>query len=176
MSENIVALADRLFELMRENYLLRFDEEYPGERGEPASDEQIAKTERILGHGLPPDYRAFLSTYNGWSRIEGTGKILSTEDHGTPWEAKIIESWTSIWESDDADPFESPHLLVVAGDGLPYFMVLVPNKKKGGNPVFVEYEDMTINARFKTFEEYLKYRIEVIELSIDEQRSGKEED
>ncbi|MBZ9870526.1 SMI1/KNR4 family protein [Mesorhizobium sp. BR1-1-9] len=174
---NIIALADRLLELMREYYLLAVDKEYPGKRGEPASEKQIAKTESILGRQLPADFRMFLSKYNGWSRFEGAGKILSTEDHGTPWEADIIESWTSIWESDDDDPFKSDHLLIVAGDGLPYFIVLIPNKEDpNGDPVFVEYEYMNINATFKTFEEYLTYRIGVTESSIDEKRNGREED
>jgi hypothetical protein len=33
--------------------------------GKPATEEQIAEFEKIEGVTLPPDYRAFLKTYNG---------------------------------------------------------------------------------------------------------------
>lgn len=33
--------------------------------GKPATDEQLAEFEKIEGIKLPPDYRAFLKTYNG---------------------------------------------------------------------------------------------------------------
>lgn len=173
----IIVLADRLYKLMCEYYLLAIDKEYPGRRGDPASEEQIAKAEGILGFPFPEDYRTFLSTHNGWSSFDGEGKILSTEDHGTRWETGIIESWTSIWESEDDDPFKAAHLLVVAGEGLPYFIVLIPNKEDpSGGAVLIEYEYMSINATFQTFEEYLTYRIEVMEILIDQKRHGREED
>jgi cell wall assembly regulator SMI1 len=64
----------------------------------PATEKQLAQLEKRLGYQLPPSYRNFLLTTNGWSRTsEFIGCIRSTSKVG--WletdDPELVDVWTS---------------------------------------------------------------------------------
>jgi len=60
-----------------------------------ASEEQIKHAEARLGTTLPPSYRTFLATSNGW-RIGDTGdQLWSIEE--VAWFADKHQDWVDIW-------------------------------------------------------------------------------
>src|SRR4051812_28525489 len=75
----------------------------------PATEDQIEKLERRLGYRLPPSYRAFLLTTNGWrrtgwmvERIRPANKVewLDVDD------PQLLDAWThgeSMIAGADAD-------------------------------------------------------------------------
>lgn len=67
---------------------------------EPAGEETIASAEERLGVRLPPSYRNFLLTSNGWSTI-GNLDLLGVEEVG--WMADIDPELLEAWE--DLDDF-----------------------------------------------------------------------
>ncbi len=80
---------------------------YPG-----ATEEQLAQLEARLGARLPPSYRAFLSTTNGWWQPTGYDEqyqFWSTEQ--VEWMAvrnqEWIDGWLMGWHCSDPAP---PHV------------------------------------------------------------------
>lgn len=81
---------------------------YPG-----ATEEQLAQLEARLGARMPPSYRAFLSTTNGWWQPTGYDdqyQFWSTEQ--VEWLAvrhqEWIDDWLSGWHALDPAPLHVP--------------------------------------------------------------------
>jgi len=64
---------------------------------DPASEEEIETLERRLGYRLPPSYRAFLLTTNGWRRPAAAVKRLRAAKK-VEWlevdDPQLLEAWT----------------------------------------------------------------------------------
>jgi len=83
----------RLDEVQRENQWLGY---------EPASEDAVRAAEERLGVQLPPSYRSFLLTSNGWRNIDSLlYELLKVEEIGWLPEANP-ELW-GIWAEDDDD-------------------------------------------------------------------------
>lgn len=71
---------------------------YPG-----ATEAEIAQAERRLGATLPPSYREFLKTSNGWRWINFVERLWSTEE--IEWlsarRASFVKGWTDYPVPDD---------------------------------------------------------------------------
>lgn len=68
----------------------------------PASDEQIAAAERRLGVLLPPSYRAFLKTSNGWRRTTTfIGRVRPVTEIN--WFRVENEQWAEIYAEQGSD-------------------------------------------------------------------------
>jgi hypothetical protein len=70
---------------------------------EPASEQQIHQAEQRLGMSLPPSYRTFLQTTNGWRmtghfiyRVRQTHEIDWFRIENKRWAATVIESYSSL--------------------------------------------------------------------------------
>jgi hypothetical protein len=70
---------------------------------EPASEQQIQRAERRLGMSLPPSYRTFMQTTNGWRmtghfvyRVRQSHEIDWFRIENKDWAATVIESYSSL--------------------------------------------------------------------------------
>ncbi|MEU6218137.1 SMI1/KNR4 family protein [Streptomyces sp. NPDC047022] len=76
---------------------------------EPASEEAILAAEERLGVRLPPTYRNFLLTTNGWNNIGGLD-LLKVDEIG--WFPDLQAELLGWWSSPDMDHFaESVEIL-----------------------------------------------------------------
>jgi hypothetical protein len=97
---------------------------YPG-----ATEEQLAALERRLGACLPPSYRAFLATSNGWLHLsEFMWTMRNTESVGWFRDADV-EAWEVIrgggdYEWDETELMD--RVLLVSGDGDAQYWLLDP--------------------------------------------------
>jgi hypothetical protein len=58
----------------------------------PARSWSIARAERRLGRRLPPSYRAFLATHDGWPRFFDGASLLGTRDLGKKTYADLAQA------------------------------------------------------------------------------------
>ncbi|MEZ5510142.1 MAG: SMI1/KNR4 family protein [Gammaproteobacteria bacterium] len=152
---------------------LVFDEQYPVELGPPATPEQIAALEQLLGKALPDSYRAFLQLHNGWSDFEGDGKLLGTDDHAAEWVQEKIQYWNDLWDMDSDNPFEHGAMPVMLGEGLNHFLVLDPRRvNQQGQPLFVLYDYMHEEKSYEDFTGYLQNRLSILRRLIDRETNG----
>ena len=169
----LVELIEGIVIAQREYDRLAFDEEFSHDRGAPASADQIVRLERILGHPLPPNYRAFLELHNGWSDFHGDGKLLAVEDHESSWVKKKIRYWSDLWSPDEENPFEHGAIPILLGDSLHHFLVLDPRRmRKNGNMDFVEYDYMHEETSYEDFALYLGHELNVMQRLIDRETKG----
>lgn len=114
----LAATAPLLLEDVRVLEMLSPEERAAGTLDAPgANEQQIAAAEARLGVRLPPSYRAFLETSNGWGASNGfAGRLCSAEQ--VEWYATHnqdrIDSWTqglgTADKLDAADPFGTADL------------------------------------------------------------------
>jgi SMI1 / KNR4 family (SUKH-1) len=171
-------LIQTLAEAMREYDQLAFDEEYPHDLGPPATAEQIAKLEKILGKPLPPSYRDFLKLHNGWSDFHGGAKLLAVEDHGSKWVKQRIKEIGDLFFEDDSDnPFQQGMLPVLLGKDENSYLVLDPSVvRKNGEMDFVRFDYSQEEKRFKDFTSFLHNESKVMQELVEEERDGLSED
>jgi hypothetical protein len=87
---------------------ISLDEQTLLERGSlafaPATVEQIQELEQRLNCALPPSYKAFLQTTNGWIQLAmdaGDGKLWSTSE--VQWFIDQDPQWVEAWADDGLD-------------------------------------------------------------------------
>ncbi|MFG2599497.1 SMI1/KNR4 family protein [Streptomyces sp. NPDC048462] len=80
----------------RSQYMLSEAQRDAGWLGyEPASEQAVLATEERLGVRLPPSYRNFLLTSNGWNSIDELDLLQVDEIGWFPDLTDILESWSS---------------------------------------------------------------------------------
>lgn len=86
----------------------------------PASEDAIVAAEERLGVRLPPTYRNFLLTSNGWSSI-GEMDLLKVDEIG--WFPDLVEPWLlEAWSSPEMEFFAEEleiikRCLLISNDG-----------------------------------------------------------
>ena len=74
----------------------------------PATEEQIAQLEERLGYRLPPSYRSFLATTNGWRRTSSfVERVRAAKD--VKWleddDPQLVDIWCGSLGESASDPF-----------------------------------------------------------------------
>jgi hypothetical protein len=170
---SLKTLIREIMEAKLEYDRLAFDKERPHELGLPASPQQIAKLESILGKSLPPSYRAFLELHNGWSNFDGGAKLLAVEDHESKWVKERLRAFARGFEADEENPFEIGAIPVLLGTNEHNFLVLDPSKiRKNGEMDFVMYDYTEEEDRFKDFTSYLRGELEALRRLNEEEKDG----
>lgn len=103
----------------RARYLLSPAQREAGWLGfEPAGEEAIAAAEERLGVRLPPSYRNFLQTSNGWSTI-GHLDLLGVEEIGwmSDINPELLEAWADLDHFADQLAILKRCLLISIDDG-----------------------------------------------------------
>lgn len=174
MKDSLETLIHEIMKAKREYDRLAFDEERPHELGPPASPQQIARLEGILGKPLPPSYRAFLELHNGWSHYDGGAKLLAIEDHDSKWVRERLLELARGFEGVSPSPFETGAIPVLLGTNEHNFLFLDPSKvRKNGEMDFVMYDYTEEEDRFKDFTSYLRDDLEVMRRLIEEEKNGR---
>jgi hypothetical protein len=99
MQELIQAVVDASTADVEENYP---DPEQRDEFGpkvrDPASEDDIAKLEKLWGRKLPPSYRRFLETTNGLENVQGTHTLLGVGEYSikNAYVEELLEVWGDV--------------------------------------------------------------------------------
>jgi hypothetical protein len=174
LKELIIELVAAQRELDR----LMFDEDEPPSLGKPATSQQIATLEGVLGKPLPPSYRAFLELHNGWEDFDGEAKLLAVEDHGSKWVKKRVRELGDLFaETEDDNPFELGAIPLMLGKDTQNYLVLDPRKVRGnGEMDFVTYDLTVQEDRFKDFTAFLADALKVLKGAIKSEKEGDSDD
>lgn len=120
-----------------------------------ASEEELQKTERILGYRLDNYYRDFLKSANGWKEFYQTVNLFGTKELSG---SKIMKYALSLLEAVDDSVFRSigftkNELLPIAASEYDkdLFVISVPSSRKPGVIIWLAGEEID---RFPNFKEY----------------------
>lgn len=89
-----------------------------------ASTAAIESSEARLGTPLPPSYRAFLTTSNGWTYARQGSRLLAVEDIDwlEPMHLAIVEGWIEGRSYDPGPPISDAEYFVYGPEQQPYTM------------------------------------------------------
>lgn len=146
--------------------------------GAPATEEDIAKVEQLIGRALPPSYRAFLSLYNGWRMVDGETDLLSTDEMLSGRRAEKIREWqgnAAKW----GDEIGGKGLVIGFSDISQSRIILDPRKVSEDNewPLYENYKDEEL--QYDSFLDWLEQSVDdYLELAMnpDPDEAGDEED
>ena len=178
--EELERLVRELQAAKKEFDRLSEDEEGEHKLGPPATPQQIAKLEAMVGKPLPASYRAFLELHNGWSDFDGGAKILSVEDQTAAWVKKRVKEMGDAYFEDEDEgnnPFEKGMIPVMLGKDEDNYLVLDTTKvRKNGEMDFVMYDYAEEEERFKDFTAFLKDDLETTKELIKAEKEGAGDD
>ena len=166
-------LISELAETLRTYDRLVFDEELSHELAEPASSNQIATLEKILGHPLPPSYQEFLKLHNGWSNFVGDAKLLGTDDHNKEWVKEKLEKLDTLFYEFGENPFKLGAIPIMLGEDARGFLMLDPRTvRSNGEMDFVSFHIVHEEDRFKDFTSFLQHKLKLLRESIKDEMEG----
>jgi len=162
-------LIDEIVRLQGEYWQREYEGPAPTELGAPATAEQLATLEEMLGRTLPPSYRAFLELHNGWAGFDGDGKILAVEDQGTDWVKEVIGNMDMVFAEDHRkSPFQRGALPLMLGESIRNYAVLdLGNPRASGELDIVTYDLQEEERRFEDFVAFLEHDLGVLRAMVD---------
>jgi hypothetical protein len=171
------ALIDAIDRALRTYDRLAFDEEYGHPLGKPCTQKQLAKLEELLGHPLPPSYRAFLELHNGWSKFSGDAKLLSVENQRSEWVQQRLDDMEELFDEFGGDnPFKAGALPVLLGEDSHSVLLVDPRTVRlDGEMDFVALDIIEEENRFNNFTAFLVHKLELLRRLIAKQRDGPPE-
>ncbi|WP_410604756.1 SMI1/KNR4 family protein [Amycolatopsis sp. lyj-90] len=109
---------------------------------EPATEEEIATTEKRIGTRLPPTYRNFLLASNGWSTISYAVDLRKVDDIGwfADLEPNIMKTWSELEHFADHIELLKQCLLISDDNGGSGQYLLLHASSAGDNADWDAYE------------------------------------
>lgn len=122
----------------------------------PASEEDVAHLEQVVGRRLPPSYRAFLLLQNGFPELDGETNVLAINEMISHISGKAAELLDDIAKMSEQDSIRS---CIVFGrsDQSPSAFLFDPEQQddKGEWKVIVFDEEEGIDAIHESFLAFL---------------------
>jgi hypothetical protein len=167
-------LVEQLVAARKEKNRLRRDEEVDEKLGPPATPQQLAELERLLGKSLPPSYRAFMALHNGWDEFQGDFQLLSVEDRQSAMvKARSEEMGAFFPEQELENPFATWGFLVALGQTSGRLTFLDTRAVDAdGEMEVAAFEYTEEEARFASFAEFLKDDLKLQLDIIEHEREG----
>jgi len=177
-AEEMKVLVGEMVAARKEKNRLQPDEEVDELLGPPATRQQLAELERLLGKALPPSYKAFMELHNGWDDFEGEFQILSVEDRqGAMVKARVVELGGFFVEQELENPFATWGFLVALGVTGGRLAFLDPRTVRAdGEMDLVAFEYTQEEHRFGSFAEFLRHDLNLQREIIKDEREGQSDD